>query len=125
MTSACTEARKHTSKYFAHLDLDHSIRRHKTPIARGQATNAVRAICQFVQRFHFAVLEVDHRLMPVGDNSDEQLFLLSLFQGNMAEKETVVARLAAAERGDWAAIDQLDPQKWIWRESEEERFFDI
>lgn len=121
---ACQGARRHASKYLAHLDLDHALGGKNSPVTRGQTTDAVKAISEFVREFHFQVRNVDHRLMPLMPVDDERQFLLRLHLGGAASKALEEADKAAALRGQWNDfwLDQVPD--WVQYQNGEDKFMD-
>lgn len=111
---ACRPAKEYATKNLAHLDLEHALGDQTTNVTRGQTTEAIRAICKFVQEFHLQVRDTTYVILPIGNSEDESQFLLRLYQGNRAEKDLKAASRAAAEAGDIGAIKRPDIPDWIW-----------
>lgn len=109
----CRISRDYAAKYLAHMDLAHSLGDKKTRITRGQTTEAIRAICKFVQEFHLRVRDVDCLIMPIMSSDDHQQFLLRLYQGNQAEKTFRAESYAAAMSGDQRALKRTDIPDWV------------
>lgn len=109
----CRTSREYATKYLAHMDLEHSLGDRTTSITRGQTTEAIRAICKFVQEFHLRVRDVDCLIMPIMSSDDHQQFLLRLFQGNQAEKTLRAESYAAAMSGDQRALKRTDIPDWV------------
>ena len=114
----CKLARDFASKHLAHLDLGHALGDEITSATRGQTTDAIRSICEFVREFHSSVRNADHVLMPITDYANEQQLLLRLYQGNQADKDFEAAALAAALAGDWPALNRADIPRWLSTDDE-------
>lgn len=111
---ACKPARRFTIKHLAHLDLNCAVGDTDLWVTRGQTTDAIRAICLFVQEFHAQVRGVTHFLMPIMSAADDQQFLLRLHLGNQAAKSAEAALLAAFRPGASVVPEPADTPDWIW-----------
>lgn len=109
----CKLAKTYATKNLAHLDLGHALGDEISNVTRGQTTEAIRAICGFVHKFHFEFLDTDYQLMPMTHHDDEDQFLLRLYQGNQADKAFEAAELAAALAGDWSASNRGIIPPWV------------
>lgn len=109
----CGPARIFATKHLAHLDLAHATGGAQSEITRRQTTEAIRAICLFVQQFHAQVRDTTYALLPIMGADDEQQFLLRLHKGNQAEDAIAAASRAAAKSGDWGALRRTDIPDWI------------
>lgn len=125
----CDAAKLYVDKHIAHIDYNHAVGEGETKVTRGQTTDAIRAIFQFVQVFHTKVRGVNYELMPYTFPDDETQFLLRIYQGVQSEKfleaEARANFLAQGwqQAGTSAGYSRPDIPPWIYEKRKTDDLF--
>jgi hypothetical protein len=106
--------RKYADKYLAHYDLKHAVGDRATTLNRGETTNAIKAIGDFVKDFHQQTRDVHYELMPLSHLGNEQQFLARLNLGNIKASEDNIEWLRLDKSGEIYDRSKFENPNWIY-----------
>lgn len=105
------ECRKYATKFLAHRDFQHALKKQGTQINRRATTQAIKAIGEFVKTFHRETKSVEFNLMLGSTAGNEEQFMMRLYLGNLRAEE-----LEKEEYDNARAGKPFDRSDYSWPE---------